>query len=111
MSPGLAATSALLPPGTPGPNVSLSPDGAVEAFARQGGLNPIELEAVDTSWAYPDQDTALRGLLSAGVAMLAMQHSGEERVRQAVADAIAPFRTTTGSYELRNRFRYLIAAV
>jgi SAM-dependent methyltransferase len=111
VSPCLAAIASLLPPGTPGPNVSLSPDGAVEAFARQAGLTPIKLEAVDTRWVYPDQDTALRGLLSAGVAVLAIQHSGEEQVRKAVAAALAPFRTAAGGYELRNRFRYLIAEV
>lgn len=44
-------------------------------------------EATDTDclWVYKDMDTALRGLLSAGPAVKAMQISGENRVRDAAA--------------------------
>ena len=34
---------------------------------------------------------------------------GEERVREVLTDALAPFRTPDGSYVMHNRFRLLIA--
>lgn len=34
---------------------------------------------------------------------------GDFRVRETVREALIPFKTSSGSYELSNRFRYLIA--
>ncbi len=96
------------PPGAPGP-WALSHDGALEALATQAGLSPIEGAEVDCPWVYRDLETALRGLLSAGPARRAIQHSGEEATRHAVTQAIAPFKTASGGYEMQNKFRYLIA--
>jgi SAM-dependent methyltransferase len=107
----LAALGSLLPPpppSAPGP-FALSQDGALEALVTQAGLSLTERADVDCLFAYRDEATALRGLLSAGPAIRAIQTSGEERVRDAVAKAIAPFRTASGSYVLKNKFRYLIA--
>lgn len=107
----LAALGALLPPpppGSPGP-WALSQDGALEALATQAGLTPTKVVDVDCPWVYRDEATALRGLLSAGPAMRAIQHAGEQAARDAVAKAIAPFKTASGGYELQNKFRYLIA--
>jgi SAM-dependent methyltransferase len=107
----LAALGSLMPPpppGAPGP-FALSQDGALEALVTQAELTPTQVEEVDCLWEYPDEETALRGLLAAGPAVLAIQRSGEDRVREATARAIAPFRTASGGYELKNKFRYLIA--
>lgn len=107
----LAALGSLLPPpppGTPGP-WALSQAGALEALAGQAGLKPTEVVEVDCPWVYPDEATALRGLLSAGPAMRAINQAGEPAVRDAVAKALAPFRTAAGGYEMQNKFRYLIA--
>jgi SAM-dependent methyltransferase len=107
----LAALASLAPPpppGTPGP-FALSEPGALERLAREGGLTARESAEVDCIWRYPDLDTALRGLLSAGPAVRAIRHSGVSRVRAAAAAAISPFRTVRGGYQLENRFRYLVA--
>lgn len=106
-----AALDALLPtppPGAPGP-FALSHAGALEALASAAGLTPTTVEEVDCLWTYNDEATALRGLLSAGPAVRAIQQAGEQSVHDAVVQAIAPFRTATGQYELKNTFRYLIA--
>ncbi len=97
------------PPGAPGP-FALSKEGALEALAEQAGLAPKTAAEVDCLWAYPNLETALRGLLSAGPAVKAIETSGEDRVQQAVVKALAPFQTDAGGYELRNKFRYLVAA-
>jgi SAM-dependent methyltransferase len=99
----------LPPPGTPGP-FALSADGALEALARQAGLTPSIVETVACPWEYPDEQTALRGLLASGPAIRAIQVKGEDMVRDVILNAIAPFKTRSGGYSLRNSFRYMIAA-
>jgi SAM-dependent methyltransferase len=107
----LGALSALLPPapaGAPGP-FALSAPGALEDLVATAGLRPAEAVMVDCIWSYPDLETALRGLLSAGPAIKAIRHAGEAAVRDGVTEAIRQFRTTRGEYELENTFRYLVA--
>jgi SAM-dependent methyltransferase len=109
----IAALGSLLPPpppGAPGP-YTLSADGALEALATEAGMTPGIVETVDCPWEYPDEKTALRGLLSSGPAIRAIQHVGEEVVRDVVLSVIAPFKTNSGGYRLKNNFRYMIAKV
>lgn len=109
----VAALGALLPPlppGAPGP-FALSVDGALEGLAAQAGLTATHMSDVACVWDYPDEDTALRGLLSAGPARRAIQHAGEAAVSGTVLKSIAPFKTAAGGYRLRNTARYLIAAI
>jgi hypothetical protein len=39
-----------------------------------------------------------------------MQARGEDVVRQAILDVLAPFKTPSGGYYLSSSYRYLIAA-
>jgi SAM-dependent methyltransferase len=97
------------PPGrTPGP-FALSEPGALEGFVEQAGLTASAPVDVETVWRYPDLDTALRGFTSAGPATAAIRESGEERLREALAAGLEPFRDGSGGYRLTNVFRYLIA--
>jgi SAM-dependent methyltransferase len=107
----ITALGALLPappPGAPGP-FALSADGALEALARQAGLTPCEVETVACPWDYPDEQTALRGLLASGPAIRAIQVKGEDVVRDVILNVLAPFKTRSGGYYLRNSYRYIIA--
>jgi SAM-dependent methyltransferase len=105
----IAALGSLMPPptGAPGP-FALSSDGALEALVTQAGLKPGNVDEIDCPWAYPDEHTALRGLLSPGPAIRAIQHAGEEAVRAAVLKALAPFKTAAGGYLLKNKYRCMI---
>lgn len=96
------------PPGAPGP-YALSADGALEALAIQAGMTPGIAETVDCPWDYPDEKTALRGLLSSGPAIRAIQDKGEDMVRDTVLSVLAPFKTRSGGYHLKNNYRYMIA--
>jgi hypothetical protein len=96
------------PPGAPGP-FALPDREALEGLATQAGLTPENVGDVDTPFEYPDEQTALRALLSAGPAVRAIRHAGEESVRAAVLEAVAPYRTAAGGYLMENKFRYLIA--
>jgi SAM-dependent methyltransferase len=106
----IAALGSVLPPppaGAPGP-FALSTDGALETLVTQAGMAPGNVEAIDCPWEYPDEQTALRGLLSSGPARRAIQQAGEEAVRAAIEKALAPFKTASGGYLLRNKYRYMI---
>jgi ubiquinone/menaquinone biosynthesis C-methylase UbiE len=112
-TPILKALASLLPPpppGAPGP-FALSAPGALEELAAAAGLTPRGAHEVKTSWEYPDLESALRGHLSAGPAVKAIEAAGEGRVAAAVTDAIAPFRSASGGYAIENSWRYLIASV
>lgn len=106
-----AAIASLLPqppPGAPGP-YALSADGGLEAVALQAGMTPAIVETVQCPFDYPDEKTALRGMLSSGPFIRAMQVVGEETVRNVILETIGPFRTASGGYYLKNSFRYLLA--
>ena len=110
----LAYHVALRPPGPPpppdGPDpFALSQDGALATLAEEAGLLPQEFRDVECPFAYPDEETAMRGLLSAGPAVRAIQAQGEDNVREAVRTVLAPFRTASGGYRMKNCFRYLVS--
>lgn len=110
-----AYLAALRPAGAPPPATeywgpfALSRDGALAALAQEAGLKPAHEEEVDAPFDYPDLATALRGLLSPAPAIQAMNNLGEEYVRGRVTAALEPFRTPSGGYLMRNKFRFLVA--
>ncbi|MCC6906105.1 MAG: class I SAM-dependent methyltransferase, partial [Anaerolineae bacterium] len=107
----ITALGALLPPlpaGAPGP-FALSADGALEALVEQAGLTPQRSGTVACPWDYPDEQTALRGLLASGPAIRAIESRGEDVVRGTILNSLAPFRTPSGGYHLSSSYRYVIA--
>jgi SAM-dependent methyltransferase len=91
------------------PDPDLSQPGVLEGLTVQAGLTP-ETE-FDTTWGYdfPDEETLARALVApAGIAALVAPEN-EQAVRDAIVDALAPYRTNDGSYRLQNEFHYLIA--
>lgn len=109
----IAALGKFLPPppaGTPGP-FALSAPGRVEGLLEQAGLAPLTSGEVDCPFEFPDLETAVRGHMSSGPSAAAIRQAGAEAVHLAIAEALAPFRTSAGGYCQRNRFRYVIAAV
>jgi len=78
-------------------------------MATEAGLAPES--AFDLSWAYhyADEQALARGMLAAGDIAVAAGPSREDAVRTAIVDALAPYRTPSGGYRLRNEWHYLIA--
>jgi SAM-dependent methyltransferase len=109
----LACLKPLLPTPPPGARpagpFALSDEAALREIIAGTGLAAVDVRDVACAWTYPDLETALRGLLAAGPPMLAIRTSGEEAVRGAVTEAIAPYRTMSGGYRMENKFRYLTA--
>jgi SAM-dependent methyltransferase len=111
LAPYLAAVGKLMPPsppGAPGP-FALSAPGALEKLGSDAGLKPEAVHSVSTIMSFPDEVTALRGLIASGVVERAIRHSGEPAVRNGIAEAIRPARRTDGSYAFENEWRFLIA--
>jgi ubiquinone/menaquinone biosynthesis C-methylase UbiE len=96
------------PPGMPGP-FALSEEAKLKALATQGGLTPLTVVDVQCPWHYPNLETALKAMLSAGPVERAIRASSYERARDAIAEAIAPYRRPSGELHMNNKFRYLIA--
>lgn len=107
----LTALKSLLPPpppGAPGP-FALSDKTTLRQFATDAGLEPVEIFDVDSPWIYADRTAAMRGLMSTGNAVRAMEQIDEDVVTEAYAKAIAPFRQSDGSYRATAWFRCLLA--
>lgn len=96
------------PPGAPGP-FALSDEDKLRAFAGSAGLTAEDVIDVDSPWGYPDEETALRGLGSSGVAARAAGLVGAEAVDAAHREALLPFRQADGSYRIGATCRFLVA--
>lgn len=96
------------PQGATGP-FALSEETTLRAFAEAAGLIAEDVVDVDSPWSYPDEDTALRGLGSSGVAARARALSGSEAVDAAHRSALVPFRKADGSFRIGATCRFLVA--
>lgn len=96
------------PPGAPGP-FALSEETKLRAFAEAAGLAALDVIDVDSTWSYPDESTALRGLGSSGISARAMSLVGPEAVNAAHRVALAPFRQIDGSFRIGATCRFLVA--
>jgi hypothetical protein len=80
----------------------------LESLAMQAGLAPVSITEITCMWDYANEQTAVRGILAAGVSASVIQYAGEEHAPNAVTQALAPFKKPSGHYQLRNTFLYLI---
>jgi len=97
-----------MPPGAPGP-LSLSAPGTLAELVARAGLTVTEYGHLETAYAYPDRETALRAIRSAGLTVLAERTAGQPAVVTALAGALAPYRTSTGGYRLAVESTYITA--
>jgi ubiquinone/menaquinone biosynthesis C-methylase UbiE len=107
----MAAISALAPPqlpGAPGP-FALSAPGLAESVLQKAELRVIDQGEVPEVIEYPDGDAACGSMMAGSAGVRSIQHSGEERVRQAILERLEAFRIASGGYRSENRFRFLIA--
>lgn len=114
MSPLHEAVARLLPPPAPGDaprgKFGLYEPGVLEHMATAGGLTPQRAGDLVSTLEFADDATLVRQLLAPGPIVLAAQAAGEPRVRSAILESLARFRTPRGGYRLRNEWHYLIAS-
>ncbi len=96
------------PHGGPDP-FALSAPGALEQLLAEARLRPAGSGRVSCPFAYPDLDSAVRGLLSTGLYDAAVEYSGEVPVTKELAEALHPFGAADGTVRMANVFRYVVA--
>lgn len=107
----LKAIGSLLPPpppGTPGP-FALTENHLLETIMAEIGFKVLESSDVDSVWDYPDVETAMKGLLSAGPAAMAIENSGYKKTHQVTLEAAKPYFKSNGHVVYKNKFRVVIA--
>ncbi len=92
------------------PEPALSDEGTLEALATEAGLTPHQAGYIGFTEDYPDLATMLRGYMAAPPFVRAARGAGEDAVREALAEAVRPLKTSTGRYRLEDEVRYLIAS-
>ena len=109
----VAAVRALLPEPLAAELVPLEPplatSGVLDMLIGRAALTAIGGGTVTCLYEYPDRETAWQAQMSAGPLQAALPVLGEQRLKDAMAEALAVYATSTGGVLLHNRFRYLIA--
>jgi SAM-dependent methyltransferase len=98
------------PPASASPPPPLWQPGVLEGLATHAGLVPRTTFDISWSYAYPDDDTVTRALLSVGGIASIADPAEEADVRAEILEAVAPYRTPDGGYRLENEFHFLIAS-
>ncbi|MEY9935709.1 SAM-dependent methyltransferase [Streptacidiphilus sp. MAP5-3] len=88
---------------------ALSAPGAVEHLVARAGLRPAGGGRVCCPYAYPDLESAVRGLMSTGVFEPAVEFSGERLVEKELREALFPWIREDDTVRMENVFRYVIA--
>jgi SAM-dependent methyltransferase len=107
----LAAIGRLLPsplPGAPGP-FALSEGKRLEELLTAAGFHVTNSIDQPTTWDYPEFGIAMKGLLSAGPATRAIDHSGYEKVYATITEAVQPYLRPDGHVIYQNKFRIVMA--
>lgn len=107
----LKALGSLLPPplpGTPGP-FALTENHLLEDILEEMGFKILDSTNVDSIWDYPNVETAMRGLLSAGPAVRAIENAGYEKAYETVLEAAQPYIKSNGNVVYKNKFRLVIS--
>lgn len=99
-----------LPPRRPPPGPPPVTDPArLRQLAELAGLRAPQVEEVGCPFDYADADAVLEQLLDSGLGRHVVNRAGPAAVRAAVLARLAPNRTGSGGYRLRNTFRVLTA--
>jgi SAM-dependent methyltransferase len=90
---------------------ALSAPGRLEDVLAAAGLKPREDDDVQSLTIFTDAATAMRAFAGAGPTALAIRHSGEEAVADALRRALVDFTDDDGAVRLRGWYRVAIADV
>jgi SAM-dependent methyltransferase len=96
------------PPPGKGP-FELSGPGVLEKLIAEAGLTVSGGGHTICVFEYPSFEVLWQANASAGPLQAALQSVGEDKLRNAIKDAIAPFVRDDGSIRMENQFRYVVA--
>jgi len=84
---------------------ALSEPGRLEEVLAAAGTEVEESTDIECPAVFENVETAVRAFLGAGPTMLAINHSGEEQVAEAVRDGIGPYTDPQGRVTLPGWYR------
>jgi len=88
----------------------LSDHDKLQNLFSSAGLEILTHQEVNCPMAYPDMDSFLRGALSGGPTIAAIEKVGKGKVKEAIINAIKSSMTTDGEIRIeQNHFQYLVA--
>jgi SAM-dependent methyltransferase len=87
---------------------SFSGKGELEMLSENAGLTIQSSESVDCPWNYNSEEIMMKALLSPGITEIAIQQSGMNKVKETIQKSVSSFKTSSKSYHIPNKFRYLI---
>jgi SAM-dependent methyltransferase len=96
------------PPPGKGP-FELSEPGVLEDLIETAGMAVAGSGQAACPFDYPDFEVFWRATVSAGPLRAALQAVSEDRLRDEVRKAVAPFEEADGSIRMENQFRYVLA--
>ncbi len=96
------------PPGAGGP-FALTENNRLQTVLAEAGFKLIHEIDLPTPMEYPDTETAMKGLLSAGPAARAIEHSGYDKVYTTLGASMEPFIQPDGHVVYQNKFRIVVA--
>ncbi|HSI98547.1 MAG TPA: hypothetical protein VK926_09305 [Gaiellaceae bacterium] len=79
-------------------------------IVRDAGLAVRESGDGSLAFEWPDRETMLRGLTSAGGLIRIAHIVGDAALESAVSEAMQPFRTRDGRYRVVNDWYFVLAA-
>ncbi|MER5641165.1 SAM-dependent methyltransferase [Kitasatospora sp. NPDC002227] len=88
---------------------ALSRPGTLEELAVGAGLRPAGGGLVSCPFAYPELESAVRGMLSTGLYRAAVADSGAALVVKELEEALHPYVRADGTVRMANVFRYVVA--
>jgi hypothetical protein len=88
---------------------ALSRAGVLEELAVRAGLRPAGGGLVSCPFAYPELESAVRGMLSTGLYRSAVADSGAVLVAKELEEALHPYVRSDGTVRMANVFRYVVA--
>lgn len=107
----IPAVAPLMPPpppgAAPGHPGALSAPGALAGVLSEAGLRIVDEGEVACPFVFPDEEACWITNASAGVNRLAIEHSGEEAVRAAVAEVDRAHTRADGSVRYENVFLWV----
>ncbi len=88
---------------------SLSENSLLEKALLNVGFEKMTTSNIISTWDYPTEAIAVRGLLSLGVVSKAIDENGIDKVRQVILKAIQPFVQSNGHIVYRNKYQIIIS--
>jgi len=86
----------------------LSDKSELENISKTAGLSILSSEQVDCPWNFSNEDILIKALLSPGIAEMAIESSGINKVKETIQKSVSNYKTSARGYHIPNKYLYII---